>query len=607
MKGVILHIIKLFSCLLLLLMTACAQGELAGHPSGDGGTDGGDKIQIEIFTRANSYQLPSARATENQVNMTPWILVFKGEGAGAVFVEAVQAFEMASKRYVLLTRQPAGSKYQLLILANPQNNFDYGDAASSVSYVFNETNIKNKLTEGVTLGVACEKLLTEPLSDSPLTVLPYSGTNETIPMSYLLEVDQIDNTTKIATTGGESLLLTRIITKVVVENKATNFSLMGVVSVMNVPRQGRLHKIDNAVMDNTGNLTKYQYDADYLLAGANAITDGQSTAGNPIYLYESDTQNDMYLIIKGYYDSKVYYYKMAIVDGDLDPMALLRNCEYTFTITNAKGRGYDSLVDAEASKASNTDLDFKIIVDDSSSYEIMANNDYYLGVSNSVFILYGDKETEYEAFKLVTDCEINFPDAATIEDNESEVADWSFQFRSPADGRIPVVTEISTNPRITPVGVYVSNWLMYYEEGIDDRKNAYITLKLGNLEKQVHIRQRKPVPAEGNVYKYMPTYNIDTSGNEVNYFCLTGQVEDGDDNPKDWIKLRPSTMADREDTDRIIVEDGKIFIEVLPNTTSSRRNGIVYLTTIMPDGSYVGDGGVKRIKINITQLGRDSN
>ena len=62
-------------------------------------------------------------------------------------------------------------------------------------------------------------------------------------------------------------------------------------------------------------------------------------------------------------------------------------------------------------------------------------------------------------------------------------------------------------------------------------------------------------------------------------------------------------MVEREDTERIIVEDGQIFIEVLPNTSNNRRRGTVYLTTVMSNGSSVGGSSVKRIKIDITQKG----
>ena len=112
------------------------------------------------------------------------------------------------------------------------------------------------------------------------------------------------------------------------------------------------------------------------------------------------------------------------------------------------------------------------------------------------------------------------------------------------------------------------------------------------------------VDAGGTILKYMPanSYPFPTTG-EVDYHCLTGEVEDGTDNPKEWIKLLPSSMVDRNDTDKIIVEDGHIYIKIMPNTASTTRNGIVYLTTIMPGSLYTGESTVKRIKIDITQKG----
>ena len=62
-------------------------------------------------------------------------------------------------------------------------------------------------------------------------------------------------------------------------------------------------------------------------------------------------------------------------------------------------------------------------------------------------------------------------------------------------------------------------------------------------------------------------------------------------------------MTHRDNTDNIIVEDGKIFIEILPNNSVDSRSGIVYLTTIIPNGSSVNGSTMQRIKIDITQLG----
>ena len=69
------------------------------------------------------------------------------------------------------------------------------------------------------------------------------------------------------------------------------------------------------------------------------------------------------------------------------------------------------------------------------------------------------------------------------------------------------------------------------------------------------------------------------------------------------IHSRDMPNFNRNDTDKIIVEDGHIYIKIMPNTASTTRNGIVYLTTIMPGSLYTGESTVKRIKIDITQKG----
>ena len=606
MREIVMHINKLFYLILLLLISSCEHDINSSEQQG-GGEDMGEKVQIEIFTRATSYDLPSTRAAESDVSMTPWVLVFRGEGGSATFVEAVQAFEMVGKRYVILTKQ--SSKCQLLVLANTQNLFYYNND-NTTGYVFNETNLNTKLS-GVTLADACAKLLTEPLESPSLTVIPYSGVSERIPMSAVLEVNKIDNDTKIQNSDPAkgALLLTRAIARIAVVNTAGNFELHGITALFNVSRQGQLHHYSgSSIMNNTSNLTEYQGASNYSspLVTASAVTGGQSTDSSPIYIYESGTLNNTYMIIRGKYDSKYYYYKMAIVDKSLNTMDLLRNKSYTFTITKAKGPGYEKIGDAKAAKPSNVDLDFKITVDDSDSYEIIANNDYYLGVSNSVFIAYSDENISHDAFNLITNCETVFPDTKNITDNRNKV-DNSFALTSPTDEKIPIVTDGSTSPRMTTVGVGVYTWLIYNEVGQSnggiDKVNAYITLKLGNLEKQIHIRRRQAVSVNGDVLKYMPTdsYPYPENNPVVDYHCLTGQVEDG----TDWIKLRPSTMAQRDDTERIIVEDGAIFIEVLANTGVERR-GIVYLTTVESKGLSTGESRVKRVKIDITQTGNQN-
>ena len=97
MKKMMKYIMKIFGLVIILLISACEHETLLTGEPDDPGDISEDKVRLEIFARANSYRLPSTRALgdENTVEMTPWVLVFRGSGTGAIFVEAVQAFEFA--------------------------------------------------------------------------------------------------------------------------------------------------------------------------------------------------------------------------------------------------------------------------------------------------------------------------------------------------------------------------------------------------------------------------------------------------------------------------------------------------------------------------------
>ena len=121
------------------------------------------------------------------------------------------------------------------------------------------------------------------------------------------------------------------------------------------------------------------------------------------------------------------------------------------------------------------------------------------------------------------------------------------------------------------------------------------------MEKEVHIRQREAVPATGSTLQLMPTGNLNSEVYEIDYFCLTGEV---DESAKNWIRLYSSVMPEgHTGEERIIDEDGKIYIKVLPNIEADSRNGIVHLTT-MASSVKTGISNVQRIKIDVTQLGQ---
>lgn len=87
--------------------------------------------------------------------------------------------------------------------------FYYGDAVNIMSLIWKTVR---KMKPGVRPCLVCENLLTEPLITPALAVMPFNIV-ATIPMSYLLEVDRVDNTTQIGNADGSLLLLVRSIAK----------------------------------------------------------------------------------------------------------------------------------------------------------------------------------------------------------------------------------------------------------------------------------------------------------------------------------------------------------------------------------------------------------
>lgn len=549
MGDIKIHIIYLL--VLLTFFSACSiKEEVPGEPV----TIGETKVRFELFTKAGTYGLPVSRAGENEsvVDQQPWVLVFLGTGGTASFVEAVQAELYNGKTYVYLEEQAGNC--QLLILANSPNRF----YMNGVGYAYTADNLVNTL-RGRDLDYACRNLLTEALIDPQYTV-PYSG--QKLPMSDLVNLSKIDASVTIP-----NIQLKRIVGKIVVENMDADFVLEGITVVANVAKNSKLHNLTDALEQNIGaeNLVEYRKDDSYALNIVDAeeiVTGGQTTKNNPLYVYETHSlSNDTYLVIRGHYKGESFFYKMALVNNDQHVLDILRNTEYIFTITSVRGRGFISMADAKASLASNTNLDYSILVQEESSYEIVSNNEYYLGVTNSHFEIYASAAsgTAYVAFSLITDCKSESIGERTI------TATSGLRIVSPVDGMIPVSTTLPSQVKIEMLAGFTS---------------GEIELRLGNLRKTVTVKRREQVTSSGTIISSF----IDDG------YYISAYVEDYVNHS--WLKLGPEEGEVRNDPDYIYVDNGKIKLYVEKNT-SGNREGVVYVS--------VGKGITQRIKVYITQ------
>ena len=549
MGDIKIHIIYLL--VLLTFFSACSiKEEVPGEPV----TIGETKVRFELFTKAGTYGLPVSRAGENEsvVDQQPWVLVFLGTGGTASFVEAVQAELYNGKTYVYLEEQAGNC--QLLILANSPSRF----YMNGVGYAYTADNFVNTL-RGRDLDYACRNLLTEALIDPQYTV-PYIG--QKLPMSDLVNLSKIDASVTIP-----NIQLKRIVGKIVVENMDADFVLEGITVVANVAKNSKLHNLTDALEQNIGaeNLVEYRKDDSYALNIVDAeeiVTGGQTTKNNPLYVYETHSlSNDTYLVIRGHYKGESFFYKMALVNNDQHVLDILRNTEYIFTITSVRGRGFISMADAKASLASNTNLDYSILVQEESSYEIVSNNEYYLGVTNSHFEIYASAAsgTAYVAFSLITDCKSESIGERTI------TATSGLRIVSPVDGMIPVSTTLPSQVKIEMLAGFTS---------------GEIELRLGNLRKTVTVKRREQVTSSGTIISSF----IDDG------YYISAYVEDYVNHS--WLKLGPEEGEVRNDPDYIYVDNGKIKLYVEQNT-SGNREGVVYVS--------VGKGITQRIKVYITQ------
>ena len=549
MGDIKIHIIYLL--VLLTFFSACSiKEEVPGEPV----TIGETKVRFELFTKAGTYGLPVSRAGENEsvVDQQPWVLVFLGTGGTASFVEAVQAELYNGKTYVYLEEQAGNC--QLLILANSPNRF----YMNGLGYAYTADNLVNTL-RGRDLDYACRNLLTEALIDPQYTV-PYSG--QKLPMSDLVNLSKIDASVTIP-----NIRLKRVVGKIVVENTDADFVLEGITVVANVAKNSKLYNLTDALEQNIGaeNLVEYRKDDSYALNIVDAeeiVTGGQTTKNNPLYVYETHSlSNDTYLVIRGQYKGEMFFYKMALVNNDQHVLDILRNTEYIFTITSVRGRGFISMADAKASLASNTNLDYSILVQEESSYEIVSNNEYYLGVTNSHFEIYASAAsgTAYVAFSLITDCKSESIGERTI------TATSGLRIVSPVDGMIPVSTTLPSQVKIEMLTGFTS---------------GEIELRLGNLRKTVTVKRREQVTSSGTIISSF----IDDG------YYISAYVEDYVNHS--WLKLGPEEGEVRNDPDYIYVDNGKIKLYVEQNT-SGNREGVVYVS--------VGKGITQRIKVYITQ------
>lgn len=189
------------------------------------------------------------------------------------------------------------------------------------------------------------------------------------------------------------------------------------------------------------------------------------------------------VIIKAEYMGKEGYYKVGLYNNadKTSQYALLRNHNYTITVTKVNDYGFKTLAEAIKSDPENR-IEAQIVDDNPAITKMIACKDYELGVSDKVYV--DDAEATSAIVTVVT----------TLEKATS--SDGSFYTVTPEDSWIhsnPTAVETNTydgTNHSTPGKKYVLTFTLDKNDAQEESRTGKITVKSGDLMLTAQIIQK---------------------------------------------------------------------------------------------------------------------
>lgn len=188
------------------------------------------------------------------------------------------------------------------------------------------------------------------------------------------------------------------------------------------------------------------------------------------------------VIIKAKYKDVVGYYKVGLYKNadKISQYALLRNHNYTITVTKVNDYGFSTKEEAIKAQPENR-IEAQIVDDNPAITKMIACKDYELGVSDKVYV---DAEATSANVTVVT----------TLEKATS--SDGSFYTVTPEDSWIhsnPTAVETNTNDgtnHSTPGKKYVLTFTLDKNDAQEESRTGKITVKSGDLMLTAQIIQK---------------------------------------------------------------------------------------------------------------------
>lgn len=226
-----------------------------------------------------------------------------------------------------------------------------------------------------------------------------------------------------------------------------------------------------------------------------------TTAEIPFY-ESAAAANQAYLIIKGEYEGKEGYYKVAFYNGDNTFMSLLRNHAYTVKIIHVNTEGWDTEAKAMADPYPENRMKVDVIDDNPNITDMIACKDYHLGVSDQVSAACDESTTA----TLVT----------TIKDGswevESKDVDWIGQISTTETIDIPDAPNSSGKKYRLSIPLTENRYS-------EDTREGHVVVRSGDLTRTITVTQKgKDFKRDDRTVKLVTSSNVGTQEEYDDYF-----------------------------------------------------------------------------------------
>lgn len=249
---------------------------------------------------------------------------------------------------------------------------------------------------------------------------------------------------------------------------------------------------------------KYESATPNVPTDAGKANSGWQTGETPFY---ETAAGQAYLIVKGTYDSKESYYKVAFLDNKTkDAMPLLRNHAYTVTIKHVNTYGWPT--EAEAIKDPYPENRMRVDVKDDNPLvtDMIACKDYHLGVSDQVSGAWDDEN-------------INATVVTTIKNNEKPTFSKSGDWIKGVTVSETITVPDTNGPNSTTGKKYKISIAVEKNEYSEEPRTGTVIVKSGDLTRTITVTQKgKDFKRSDRPVKLVTSSKVGTSEEYNDYF-----------------------------------------------------------------------------------------